>query len=113
MNFIVKILLSSLIIALASELSKRNSFISALLISLPLISILSFAWIYFDTKDVNKIITLSYEVLWLIIPSLAFFIILPLLLKNGLNFYVSLLVSILMTSVVYGVFIYMKKLFNF
>lgn len=113
MNFVLKIFISALIIAFASELSKRNSFLSALLISLPLISILSFTWVYIESKDINKIITLSYEVLWLIIPSLVFFLALPLLLKNNLNFFVSLLISILITAATYFLFIYAKKLMNF
>jgi uncharacterized membrane protein (GlpM family) len=113
MNFVLKILISALIIAFASELSKRNSFMAALLISLPLVSILSFLWIYIESRDVTKIITLSYEVLWLIIPSLMFFVALPVLLKNGLSFYISLLLSIIITSLVYVVFIYLKKQIGF
>ena len=55
MYFIVKIFTSALVIALVSELSKKSTFLSAFLVSLPLISILSFIWIYLDTKDPNKL----------------------------------------------------------
>ena len=86
MYFIIKTLLSALIIATVSELSRRYTTFAAVVISLPLTSILAFIWILSDTKDTAKIIELSYSVFWLVIPSLAFFLILPFLLRHGLNF---------------------------
>ena len=106
MQFILKVLISAIVIAGASELSKRSSFLAALLISLPLTSVLAFIWVYIEQKDVVKIAAMSYSVLWLIIPSLTFFIILPLALNNGLNFYVSIVASSLLTAIAYAIFSY-------
>lgn len=47
-------------------------------------------WLYIDTKDIDKVSALSTSVFWLVLPSLALFVALPLLLKQGLNFYVSI-----------------------
>ncbi len=85
-----KIIITSLLIVAISEISKRSSFIGALLASLPLISVLAIVWLYIDTKDVTKVSELASNVFWLVIPSLAFFISLPLLLKRGLDFYLSM-----------------------
>lgn len=108
MYFFIKCAVSGLLIALISELAKRFEFFSALIASLPILSILSFIWIYNDTKDVSKISSISYEVLWLVIPSLVFFIALPLFLKFGIKFYPSLIFSSLLTTIAYFIFIYLK-----
>ena len=77
-----------------SEIAKRNSFAAALLASIPLVSVLAMLWLYVDTKDVAKISTLATSVFWLVLPSLVLFITLPLLLKQGLHFYLSISLSI-------------------
>jgi len=95
---IIKVIITSLIIVAISELSKRSSFFGALLASLPLTSVLAMLWLYMDTKEVGKVTELANEIFWLVIPSLAFFISLPLLLKKGLNFYLSMGISISVTA---------------
>tara|TARA_Y100000590_G_scaffold438177_1_gene560666 strand:- start:2783 stop:3133 length:351 start_codon:yes stop_codon:yes gene_type:complete len=99
--YIIKIIISSFLIVLISEISKRNSFIGGLLASMPLISILAFIWLYIDTQDSEKVIALAYSIFWLVLPSLALFIMLPFLLKFGINFYISILISIGVTMICY------------
>jgi hypothetical protein len=84
-----------------SEISKRSSFIGALLASIPLISVLAILWLYIDTKDVAKVSALATSVFWLVLPSLALFVALPLLLKQGFNFYFSIVLSIGITICCY------------
>ena len=99
--YIIKVITSALLIVLISEISKRSSFIGGLLASIPLISILAFIWLYIDTKDPEKVIALAYSIFWLVLPSLVLFIILPILLRFGMNFYISLLISIVITAISY------------
>jgi hypothetical protein len=103
MYFVIKTLLTALIVAAVSELARRFIFISAILIALPLTSILAFCWIYYDTKDPQKIITMSYSVFWLVIPSLLFFLILPALLKIGIRFAPAMLLSCITLALIYGI----------
>ncbi|MDO8453365.1 MAG: DUF3147 family protein [Sulfurimonas sp.] len=103
--FITKVFLSALIIVAIAEISKRNSFIGAILASLPLISIIAMIWIYAETRDIEKISQLSTSIFWLVIPSLALFITLPILLNRGMNFYFSLGVSAFLTIMAYFVMI--------
>jgi len=95
---IIKIIITSLLIVAISELSKRNSLLGSLLASLPLISVLAMFWLYIDTKDVEKVADLAASVFWLVIPSLVFFIILPILLKKGVVFYLSMGLSMSVTA---------------
>ena len=95
---IIKVIITSVLIVAISEMSKRSSLLGALLASLPLTSVLAMLWLYVDTKDVAKVSGLATSVFWLVIPSLVFFISLPLLLKKGLNFYLSMGLSMSATA---------------
>ncbi|PJA66785.1 MAG: hypothetical protein CO158_01720, partial [Piscirickettsiaceae bacterium CG_4_9_14_3_um_filter_43_564] len=79
--------------------------IGAILASVPLVSVLAMIWLYIDTKDVEKVTALASSVFWLVLPSLALFLVLPPLLKMGLNFYLSLGVSVAVTVVCYFVMV--------
>ncbi|MDO9170109.1 MAG: DUF3147 family protein [Methylobacter sp.] len=96
---LIKVIITSLLLIVAiSELSKRSSLLGALLASLPLMSILAMLWLYIDTKDTGKIANLAAGIFWLVIPSLVFFISLPFLLKKGLDFYLSMGISMSVTA---------------
>ena len=108
--FLVKTLITALIVASISELSQRFSLFAAALASLPLVSILAFVWIYVDTKDTEKLITMSYDVFWLVLPSLAFFLIFPALLKHGLAFGWAVLVACICMTILYGLTMWILKI---
>ncbi len=95
--YIVKIVISAILIVAISEISKRSSLLGALLASIPLVSVLAMIWLYIDTKDVDRVGALASSIFWLVLPSLALFIALPLLLKQGYNFYFSMGASITIT----------------
>ena len=101
--YTIKIMLSALIIVAVSEIAKRSSLLGAALASLPLTSLLAFVWLYLDTGDVQKVSSLSSDIFWLVLPSLALFLVLPLLLKMGWGFWLSLAVAMLVTAACYGV----------
>lgn len=92
--YLVKIAITTVLIVAISEIAKRSSFVGAILASIPLVSVLAMVWLYIDTKDVAKVSALSSSVFWLVLPSLALFVAFPLLLKQGINFYLSLGISI-------------------
>jgi F0F1-type ATP synthase assembly protein I len=101
MYLTLKVLISALIVVAVSEIAKRSTLFGALVASLPLTSILALIWLYQDTKDVNRVATLSGEILWLVIPSLILFIALPLLLKRGVAFYPALGAAAVCTALGY------------
>jgi len=101
MQYALKIVFSTAILIAVAELAKRSSFWAAALASLPLTSLLAFVWLYFDTGDVEKVAALSDGIFWLILPSLVLFIVLPLLLRYGLGFWLSLGVACIATATAY------------
>ena len=62
-------------------------------------------WLFVDTRDVERISSLSMSIFWLVIPSLALFLTLPLLLRQGLNFYLSISISVGLTVGCYWIMI--------
>ena len=113
MYLIFKTLLSALIIVIVSEIAKKYTWAAAVIVSIPLTSLLVFIWLYYDTKDAQKVIELSLSTLVMTIPSITFFIVLPIMLKLKQNFTFSLIVSILTTSVTYYIFVIIIKKYNF
>ena len=106
MLYVVKIIVSALLILLISELVKKTGFWGALLASLPIVSIISIIWIYVETKDISRIRDFSYDVFWLVLPSLGFFILLPFCLQK-VNFTVSMIISSFGTILLYATFLWM------
>ena len=107
--YLVKIAITTLLIVAIAEIAKRSSFAGALLASVPLISVLAMIWLYVDTKDVAKVSALATSVFWLVLPSLVLFVTLPVLLKQGLNFYLSMSISI---GITLGCYFLMISLLN-
>lgn len=105
MYLLLKALLSGLIIAVASEVARRSSLLGAVLISLPLTSILAAIWLYRDTSDTEEVAALSWSILWVIVPSLVFFVVLPVALRSGVDFWPALLLACSATGVSYAVWV--------
>lgn len=110
--YILKIAVTTLLVVLISEIAKRSSFVAAVLASVPMVSVLAMLWLYIDTKDISKVSSLSSSIFWLVIPSLALFVTLPLLLKLGVNFYLSISFSIAVTILSYWFMIWMLNYFG-
>jgi hypothetical protein len=69
----------------------------------------AFVWLYLDTGDVQKVAGLSSDIFWLVLPSLPLFLVLPLLLKMGWGFWLSLALSVLVSAACYGVMLLVFK----
>lgn len=107
--YLVKVILSALIIVLVSEISKRSSLMGALLASLPLTSLLAILWIYIETKNTETIRALSLNVFWLVLPSLLFFLALPFFIKVKIPFFMSLFLSSSLTVAGYLIMVHVMK----
>ena len=92
---IIKILISAILIALISEVSKRSTFFGAILASIPLVSVMAMIWLYIDTNDSLQVVQLSKSIFWLVIPSLVIFITFPIFIRLQLSFYTALSASLI------------------
>ncbi|HWG55063.1 MAG TPA: DUF3147 family protein [Gaiellaceae bacterium] len=111
MYLLLKALLSGAVIAAASEVARRSSLLGAVLISLPLTSILAVIWLYRDTRDTGEVAALSWSILWVVVPSLVFFVALPLALRT-MSFWAALAVSCAVTVVAYAAWVGIARLID-
>jgi len=102
-NLAGKGLFSGAVIVTASEIAKRSVVFGALVISLPLASIMSMTWLYNDTQDTVQVADFAESILWLVIPSMLLFVILPFLLRRGWGFESSMALGIIATILAYGI----------
>lgn len=111
MYYALKVIISATLIVIISEISKKYHILGAILASIPLISFLAIVWMYIETKDVENIQLFSKNVFWLVLPSLSFFIIFPIMLKYKLNFWLSFSSSAgIMILIYYIMTLFLKKL---
>jgi hypothetical protein len=96
--YALKVIISALLIVAISEIAKRSTGFAALVASLPLTSLLAFVWLHMEASPPERIAELSSQIFWLVLPSLLLFLLLPLLLKHGLSFWVSLGLSVAATA---------------
>jgi hypothetical protein len=97
----LKVVVTAVLVVAIAEVAKRSTFFAAILASLPLTSLLAMIWLYADTGDSQKVADLAGGIFWLVLPSLALFIALPLMLRAGWPFSVSLLASSALTVACY------------
>lgn len=112
MYLIFKVLLSALVIVAVSEIAKRSTMVGALIASLPLTSILAMVWLYEDTRDAARVAKLSSEILWLVVPSLLLFAVLPILMRRGVAFYPALGIGAGCTALAYGATVLLVRRFG-
>src|SRR5574340_60862 len=110
--YAAKVLLTAVLIVVISEVVKRSSMFGALLVSVPLTSVAIMIWLYVETGDEQKISAFSFNVFWLLIPSLALFLVLPLMIKFGWGFWLSMIAAVLATAACYGMMLSILKHFG-
>ncbi|PIQ29065.1 hypothetical protein COW36_18280 [bacterium (Candidatus Blackallbacteria) CG17_big_fil_post_rev_8_21_14_2_50_48_46] len=101
MPYLLKLLLSAGMILLIAEISKKYPGLGGLIASLPLLSVLGMTWLWLDTRDAELLASHSLATFWFVLPSLPMFVVLPLLLRRGLPFFLCLFLSCLLTIGLY------------
>ena len=94
-SLVGKGLFSGAVIVAASEIAKRSATFGALVVSLPLASIMAMTILYQDTKDASQVADFAEAIVWLMIPSLMIFIVTPWMLRRDYGFEISMGAGIL------------------
>jgi hypothetical protein len=99
---LIKAALSGAIVAAVSEIGRRYPGWGGLVASLPLTSLLAMLWLWRDTGDPERIAELSASTIWFFIPSVPLFIALPMLLRSGVGFWLSMAIVVAGTIALYA-----------
>jgi hypothetical protein len=99
--FIIRALLSGVIVAAIALIAKRSPAAGALVASLPLVSILGMLWLWRDTHDTKLMASHVEATFWYVLPSMPMFLLIPALLRNGVNFWIALGAGCVLTVLLY------------
>ncbi len=97
----LKALISGALIAIASTLAKRYPGFGALVASLPLVSVLGMIWLWSDKPDAENMAAHAGATFWYVLPSLPMFLVIPMLLRHGLSFWLVLAAGCALTIALY------------
>jgi hypothetical protein len=99
--FAIKAILSGLIVATVSTIARRYPGLGALVASLPLVSVLGMIWLWHSKPDPENMAVHAGATFWFVLPSLPMFLLIPALLRAGINFWAALLAGCVLTIVLY------------
>jgi len=108
-QYVIKVVVTAILVIAIAETAKRWSLAGAIVASLPVTSILAMIWLFWSTRDVEKVSQLSYSIFWVLAPSFLFFLVLPFLLRLGVNFWVSMGISCVTMTGAYWAFVKILK----
>ncbi len=98
-----KAAISGIIIAAASETARRSPALGALIVSLPLTSLLALIWLWHDAGDTQRVAALAQSTFWYVLPTLPMFLAIPVLLRHGASFWLALATGCALTIALYFV----------
>jgi hypothetical protein len=108
----IKALISGIIIAAVSEIAKRSPGFGALVASLPLVSVLGMMLLWHDKPDAANMADHASATFWYVLPSLPMFLLIPALLRQGISFWLTLLVGCALTVALYLAMIWVGPRFG-
>ncbi len=100
---ITKYLTTAAVVVLVSELAKRSDKLGGLVAALPLVTILTLIWLQVENQPESKIANHAWYTFWYVVPTLPMFLAFPVLLPR-LGFWLTLLASVVITVVCFGLF---------
>ena len=100
--FVAKALLAGVMIAAIAEVGRRLPAAAALIASLPLVSILGMIFLWFARPDAENMAQHAQATFWFVLPSLPMFLLIPVLLRQGMSFWLSLAIGCALTVVLYA-----------
>ena len=92
-QLLIKAAFTVALVLLASVLARRPGVVGALVASLPITSLLVLGWLYAETRDVQRVATMSMDIFWFVLGSLPFFPALSLSLRAGLPTWLAFVIA--------------------
>ena len=86
------------VIVVVSELAKRSDRLGALVAALPIVTVMAMIWLYVERQGTDRIANHAWYTFWYVLPTLPMFLVVPLLLRSGVNFWLALLAGVALTA---------------
>ena len=107
-----KLLLSALTIVLVTKVQHVSDRLSALLIALPLTSLVAMAWMHHAGQSSERLANHAEGTFWFVLPTLPMFLIIPWMLRNGWSFWATIAVNCLLTVAFFWITVIVLRRFG-
>ncbi len=111
MLIIIKIIVTSAIIVLISEIAKHYDRLAALIASLPLVTLITLFWLYYEDQSDEKLASHAYYTFWYVLPTLPMFLFFPWGIKV-FGFWITFILSIFLTVILFVIYAMLLKKFG-
>ena len=102
MEFILKVIISGLIVATVSMMAQRSTTVAALLLGIPFTAFLAMIFMWYSGIDANTFAKFSFETTYFVLTSLVFFVIFGLLVTK-IGFWCSVIAGLSVTIILYNI----------
>lgn len=109
---VIKLLLTALIIHFVNKIQLVNDRLSALLIALPLTSLLAMIWMYHGKQTPERLANHAEGTFWFVLPTLPMFLIFPWMLRHGWAFWAALAANCLITVALFWITVIVLRRFG-
>ncbi len=109
---LVKLLLTAAVILFVTKLQLVSARLSALLIALPLTSLVAMVWMHQSGQSPTRVANHAEGTFWFVLPTLPMFLILPWMLRSGWGFWASLAANCLITIVLFWLTVLILRRFG-
>lgn len=112
MGYLVfKYALTAAVIVAASEIAKRSDRLGALILALPLMTVITMFWLFAENQSSEKIANHAWYTFWYVIPTLPMFLVFPWLMAR-FGFYAAMGMSVGITLASFAAFAAVVKKFG-
>lgn len=115
MPVILKYFMTAAVVVVVSEIAKRSDKFGALIAALPMVTVLAMTWMFFEFKgeeQTDKIANHAYYTFWYVIPTMPMFLLMPWMLRRGINYGWTLLAGCVLTAVLFVITAWVMKRFG-
>jgi hypothetical protein len=110
---LVKLLITAVLILVVTKVQLLNDRLSALLIALPLTSLVAMIWMHQAGQSSQRLANHAEGTFWFVLPTLPMFLVIPWLLRSGWPFWLTLLTSCALTVVLFWLTVVILRRFGY
>ena len=109
---LAKLFLSALVIVVVTKIQLVNDRLSALLIALPITSLVAMIWMHLDNQSSQRLANHAEGTFWFVLPTLPMFLIIPWMLRHHWGFWATLAVNCLITIALFWLTVVVLRRFG-
>ncbi len=109
---LLKLLITAAVILVVTKIQLYSDWLSALIIALPLTSLVAMIWMHGGGQAPERIANHAEGTFWFVLPTLPMFLILPWMLRSGWGFWPTLISNCLITALLFWTTVFLLRRFG-